>query len=148
MKLAESSSLSRRERPRVPSSSVFGGRTWPGWLITAALGNRLCVARGTEGQTGLLGRVGRRHCQGHANVYLCPGGGGPLRASTHHPGGIRGEKPRSWNMPGAPRQGWGGRSLRKERGLKDQFFVARTQNIRAFSRVWRFFLWSDFPEET
>ena len=32
---------------------------------------------------------------------------------------------RSRNVLGAPRQGWGGRSLRKEQGLKDQFFVSR-----------------------
>lgn len=98
----------------------------------------LYMARGTEGRTGPLGRGGRGHCQRHADVYLCPGDGG------HD---IRGEKPRSWNVLGAPRQGWGGRSLRKERGLKGQFFASRTQNIRAFSQVPRFFLRSAFPEK-
>ena len=126
-----------------------------GWLITATLGNwspsgtsaALCVAQGTGGRTGLLGRVGRGHCRRRADVYLCSGDGGPLRASTHHPGDIRGEKPRSRNVLGAPRQGWGGRSLRKEQGLKDQFFVSRTEHIRAFSHVQRFFLWLGFPEK-
>ena len=69
--------------------------------------------------------------------------GGSTSPLREHLGCFVGERWRS----GAPRQGWGGRSLRKEQGLKDQFFVSRTEHIRAFSHVQRFFLWLGFPEK-